>query len=173
MSAHANAYKVKCIPMDATSIRYAGFSIRFLANLIDGIILTVASWLVSLMILGALYWILGWSGGLSSVNQFFVQLLELSAYILLAFLYYTYGHFRYGTTLGKAPLRVYVTQAETFSPLTLKQSVIRSLAYTLSYLPFGCGFLMVAFHPEKRALHDLIARTVSTRRAKKGAEISS
>jgi uncharacterized RDD family membrane protein YckC len=46
-------------------------------------------------------------------------------------------------------------------PISLKQSWIRCLSYTLSYLPMCAGFIMAAFQPEKRALHDLIAGTVS------------
>ena len=43
----------------------------------------------------------------------------------------------------------------------MKQSVVRTVGYALSYAPLGAGFLMAAIHPEKRALHDLIAGTVS------------
>jgi uncharacterized RDD family membrane protein YckC len=46
-------------------------------------------------------------------------------------------------------------------PISMKQSVIRSIGYAISYLPLAAGYLMAAFHPEKRALHDLLAGTVS------------
>ena len=43
-------------------------------------------------------------------------------------------------------------------PITMKQADLQELWVT-SFLtfPLGAGFLMAALHPEKRALHDLIA----------------
>jgi uncharacterized RDD family membrane protein YckC len=142
--------------------RYAGFWIRFVANLIDTIVLTVASWFLELMILGAVYWIGSRAKPFQDAfNPFMLQVFNGVLYLLLAFPYYTWGHYRYGTTLGKKPFKIYVVGMATFLPITGKQSVIRTLAYALSYLPFGAGFLMAAFQPEKRALHDLVAGTVS------------
>jgi uncharacterized RDD family membrane protein YckC len=97
-------------------------------------------------------------------DPLWLQIVNAGLYVLMAFPYYVIGHYRYGTTLGKRPLRVYVVQAGSFERITLKQSVIRFFGYLVSYLPFGAGFLMAAFHPQKRALHDLIAGTVSVRR---------
>jgi uncharacterized RDD family membrane protein YckC len=69
--------------------------------------------------------------------------------------------YKTGTTLGKRPLRIRVVNEEDGSPVSLKQSFIRCLAYALSYLPFGMGFFLVIFDPKKQALHDRVAKTVS------------
>jgi uncharacterized RDD family membrane protein YckC len=45
------------------------------------------------------------------------------------------------------------------------------LGYTVSYLIIGCGFFMAAFHPQKKALHDLLAGTVSVVRNKAKAKV--
>lgn len=91
----------------------------------------------------------------------FIQLLFYGVYSCVAFPYYVWGHFRYGTTLGKKPFGIYVVSAADQGRLTLSQSIIRTAGYVLSSLPFACGYLMAAFHPRKQALHDLIAGTVS------------
>jgi uncharacterized RDD family membrane protein YckC len=81
--------------------------------------------------------------------------------MLMAFPYYTWGHYRYGMTLGKRPFRIYVVNEKDHLAISLKQAVIRSLGYVVSYLPLAGGYLMAALHPEHRALHDLMAGTVS------------
>ena len=150
-----------------TERKYAGFWIRFIANLIDTGLLTVASWFLELMILGVVYWVGSREKSFQDAfNPFMLQVFNGVLYVLLAFPYYSWGHYRYGTTLGKKPFRIYVVCMSNFLPITWKQSVIRTLAYTLSYLPFGAGFLMAAFQSEKRALHDLLAGTVSISKEK-------
>ena len=47
------------------------------------------------------------------------------------------------------------------SPLSVRQALVRTLAFPLSILLFGIGFLMIPFQREHRALHDLIAGTSS------------
>jgi uncharacterized RDD family membrane protein YckC len=154
--------------------RYAGFWIRLIADLIDTTLLTVASWFLELMILGVVYWVGTWMGRYSApfqdaFNPFMLQVFNGVLYLVVAFPYYTWGHYRYGTTLGKKPFQVYVVNHSNHLPISLKQSMIRSFAYAISYLPFVAGFLMAAFHPEKRALHDLIAGTVSISKEKQSS----
>ncbi len=154
-------------------VRYAGFWIRLLADILDGLILTVVSWILQMAILGVFYgiWVaLGRARGemvpgfAEAFSPFFLQMFNVGVYFCIAFPYYVWGHFRWGTTLGKLPLRIYVVQAESLASVTLKQSIIRFFGYGLSYAIFLTGFLMAAFQPEKRALHDLLAGTVSVRK---------
>ncbi|MGK5086733.1 RDD family protein [Bdellovibrionota bacterium FG-2] len=150
----------------AETPKFAGFWVRSFAEGIDSTALSLASWLVELALLGGFYWLARVFGReqaafMDSFNPLFLQVFNLGIYAILAVPYYVIGHERYGTTWGKRPFRVFVVDADSLGKITLKQSWIRCLAYGLSYLPFGAGFLMAAFHPEKRALHDLIAGTVS------------
>ncbi len=153
--------------------KFAGFWVRSFAEGIDSTVLSLASWLVELALLGGYYWLARLLGReqaafMDSFNALFLQVFNLVIYAGLALPYYVVGHERYGTTLGKRPFQVYVVDTESLGKISSKQSWIRCLAYVLSYLPFGAGFLMAAFHPEKRALHDLIAGTVSVVRVKNG-----
>jgi len=65
-----------------------------------------------------------------------------------------------GATPGKKLLKMHVVDAKSFGPITNKQAIIRYIGYIASSLPLGLGFFMVAFHKEKRALHDILADTV-------------
>jgi uncharacterized RDD family membrane protein YckC len=156
------------------SVRYAGFWIRFLADVIDTLILTAVSWGLEILVLGAFYWIqfslMPGGGGIESAPEFwdafsglFVQVLNVGIYLALSFPYFAYGTFKYGTTLGKRPFGIRVVDAETLGPITLKQSIIRFAGYSLSGILLLAGYLMAAWHPRKQALHDLMAKTVSLR----------
>jgi len=132
---------------------YAGFWIRFAAHLIDFILLNLVE-------VGLEYGI-SLPLGLSAVVQ---QVLGVILSFGLCYFYYVVIPMRRGTTLGKQVFGIYVLDASTGGLFTKKQAVIRLFSYLLSYAIVGCGFLMAAFHPQKRALHDLIAGTVSVRR---------
>ena len=65
-----------------------------------------------------------------------------------------------GATPGKKMLGIHVVDAKTHAEMNNKQAIVRYISYIASSLPLGLGFLMVAFHKEKRALHDILAGTV-------------
>jgi len=150
------------------TIAYAGFWRRFLAALVDWIVLNLASTAIAIVALGIFYiFRFGIQAGpeapsfWAAYGSMWEQVFEAVVYFCLAFPYYVIGHYRYGTTLGKWPLGIKVVRAGTLGPISYGRSLGRFFAYLLSYLPMGCGFLMGAFQPEKRALHDLAAGTVS------------
>ncbi|MFA6137127.1 MAG: RDD family protein [Sulfurimonas sp.] len=65
-----------------------------------------------------------------------------------------------GATPGKKMLNIKIVDASTFQDISNKQAIIRSLGYVLSTLPLLFGFLMAALRSDKRTLHDLVAGTV-------------
>lgn len=67
-----------------------------------------------------------------------------------------------GRTLGQALLRVRVVR-ENGGRMGVLRSFIRTAAFSLSVLPLGMGFLIAAFDPRGRTLHDLVAGTVAVR----------
>ncbi len=165
---------------------YAGFWIRFLADFIDSIFLDLVTFLVGVIGLGVIYGFRrmgiltgGVSGGsiLDAMSSFMVQIVLVGIRLSLALVYYTVLTHRFGTTLGKRVFRIYVMsivnsgvaaldscpseQQYPIQSLCFRQSLVRCLGYAGSYAPMGAGFLMAAFQPEKRALHDLIAGTIS------------
>ncbi|MBY0472532.1 RDD family protein [bacterium] len=156
--------------------KFAGFWIRLVADILDSfVILGLVSWGAEVVLHRLLYFfyaaVLKSKGVVppaydQAFNALYLQVFDLGILFLLSFPYYVWGHYRYGTTLGKLPFGIYVVDYKSRGQVSIGQSILRFMGYLPSYLIFGCGFLMAAFNPEKRALHDLIASTVSVIRKK-------
>ena len=117
----------------------AGFGVRFVAALIDGIVIAIASSLLTRVmpfmkrpilssIPGALYSILLW------VNW-------------------------QGQTIGKRAMGIKVVRADG-KALDYAEAVVRYLGYIISAIPFGLGFLWVIWDKKKQGWHDKIAKTL-------------
>ena len=65
---------------------------------------------------------------------------------------------RYGATLGKRALGLRVI-TERGGPISLSLDTVRYLAQLVSSATLSIGYIMAAFDPEKRALHDRICNT--------------
>ena len=63
-------------------------------------------------------------------------------------------------TPGKMAVSAKIVDAKTGGKPSTKQCVGRYFAYILSFIPFGLGFLWVAFDPKKQSWHDKLAGTV-------------
>lgn len=152
----------------------AGFWIRFVANLVDGFLLTVASTFLQGLILypiflGVRFWKI--QQGLEGADHFFkfydplfLEFFNAGLYACIAFPYYVWGHHRYGATVGKKILGIEVVDRSTGKRLSIAASIRRCFGYLLSYAVVGAGFLMVAFNSQKLGLHDWIAGSMSIRR---------
>ncbi len=151
-----------------TQPNYAGFWIRLIAALIDGFFLLIFSWVLFYGGMYGIYLLMGMSVGWGSLppfedafDSFLLQFYFLILYSFLEFIYFTWGHARFGSTFGKWVFKLKVVSAIDHSRfLTLKESMLRFFGYLVSYLPLGAGYLMAGFHPEKKALHDIMAKSV-------------
>ena len=137
-------------PRVFTAIRPAGFWIRVVAVLIDGVVLIVAQGI--LFGAGWMLWGSGLSAGMAvkGATQLFSSL--IGAAYTIAF------HWIWGQTLGKMALQIRVVSMEG-GPLSFGQAVGRYFATFLSALILGIGFVMAGVRSDKRALHDLLAGT--------------
>jgi uncharacterized RDD family membrane protein YckC len=129
---------------------YAGFWLRFVAHLIDFTLLNGIELLLE-SILSKLFDITAFN------QQVFGMLFSLGFY----YWYFCVYQVKTGTTLGKKLLGIYVIDEKSGRLMSTRQAIYRMSSYLLSYLIIGCGFLMAAFHPQKKGLHDLLAGTVS------------
>src|SRR6478735_3331717 len=86
--------------------------------------------------------------------------LAIGALALWAFTYSFSCHAVAGRTVGKGIVGIRVVSSDG-SPLSVRQAFVRTVAFPLSALLFGIGFLMILVQREHRALHDLIAGTCS------------
>jgi uncharacterized RDD family membrane protein YckC len=160
--------------MDPTAgRRYGGFWIRVLARIIDFFILLIPSCIVFVLVVGTGFFAALLEGNISVLTEGGPMLMVAS--LLNALMYAAYEAFttsNYGGTLGKMALGLRVIQPDG-SNLNLQQALIRHLIYAgggiiAAIIPFtgvlnGLWVLVdnisVAFDPQKRALHDRIAKT--------------
>ena len=121
-----------------SAIVYAGFWIRFVAWLIDAIILTIPNIIIGLVV-------------------------ESPGSILLQFaigIVYTIGFWTAeGATPGKMAMGLRITTVQG-EPVDFGKAVLRYIGYFVSGITLGIGYLMIAFTREKRGLHDYIAGTM-------------
>ena len=165
---------------ERAKVRFAGFWIRVFADFIDSLILDVTSIVVEVLALILIFGFktrfvhffqtLGTFDFATFLGSFDPSFLQWSLVIcrgVLSFVYFSMLTYQYQTTLGKKYFGIYVVSDHSSTgELSFWQSVARYFSYGLSYLVAGLGFLMVGFHPEKRALHDLISGTRSVLRDK-------
>jgi uncharacterized RDD family membrane protein YckC len=135
---------------------YAGFWIRFVAKLIDGVILYLAQMpLVMLM---------GSAGTQPPANP-----AELAAYfsktagttgvaVAMGVAYTVFFLGRFGATPGKMALKLKVVRPEG-EPISYLQALGRYFGEIVSSLTCSIGYIVAGFDTEKRALHDRIAAT--------------
>ena len=129
----------------------AGFWVRSLAYIIDVLILSFASIIIVMVLVGD-----PTTGILESTS--FNNLLAL-----LTLVYDTVLIAICATTGGKHQFRLLVVRTDG-SRIGPGRALVRALATGLSAFILGLGFLMVAFRKDKRGLHDLICDTKVIRR---------
>ena len=132
---------------------FAGLASRFTAYVVD---IGVATGVFTLAVAGTAFV----AGILIShpVSWNRTNIVVVVLYFAWLFLYFAYSWGASGKTLGMACLGVKVVSAEG-ADTTARQAVIRTLAFPLSFLCFGLGFLGIVLQRDRRALHDLIAGT--------------
>jgi uncharacterized RDD family membrane protein YckC len=139
-------------------VRYAGFWRRFLAAIVDGIVLAIVNFILQFAILFPMF-------GLSDTSDPANLALNIGLLIGLyaiqigtGFTYETVLIWKYGATLGKLACQVEVVTAEG-KPVSYGLSVGRYFAKLLSAFTLGIGYIIAAFDEEKRSLHDRICNT--------------
>jgi uncharacterized RDD family membrane protein YckC len=139
--------------------RYGGFWIRFLARIIDWLILIVVNSAVTVPLgLGGLN-ILSGSHDMFDLASM-LALFGLSAVIRLVIsaTYEILLTWKRGATLGKMALGLKVVRPDG-SGLSLGRSVARFFSTWISGFIFCIGYIIAAFDDEKRSLHDRICET--------------
>ena len=153
-------------------MKYAGFSRRLGAYLLDVIpitLLTAAFFYIFLGFDQTLHTYLD-DQTLENRIQFLAernQIRDLSFLLWLLYSMALEGSPLQGT-FGKMICRIKVVD-QMGKRLSLTRSIGRNSAKILSYLPCGLGFLWAAFGREKQAWHDKLARTYVTFRSEESS----
>jgi len=130
---------------------YSGAVSRFAAYAID---ITVATGLFSLALAGISYVVQILTG--HQVHWSKSNIVVAIIYFGWLFVYFAYSWAVSGRTFGMAVLGIRVVSADG-TDLPPRRAVVRTLAFPLSFLLFGLGFLGILVGREHRALHDVIA----------------
>ncbi len=130
---------------------YAGSVSRFVAFIIDA---AVSAGLFALGLAAASLVVQVVTG--HSVHWTRANIAVAIIFVAWEFFYFGYSWAASGRTFGMAVLGVRVVRADG-AALDPWRGVVRSLAFPLSFLCLGLGFLGILVQREHRALHDLIA----------------
>ena len=149
-------------PITATAAPYAGLGARFLAHIVDGILLSVVL-VICLLIIGVLIFLT--SGGMNAGGQ------PSPAAMLLGLLFYP---LYFGTVIGYMAYFESSKFQATPGKMLLKIKVVNQDGQRLSFLnSLGrnafklfiggpicmIGYIMAFFNDNKQALHDTVAST--------------
>jgi len=130
----------------------AGFWMRVVATLLDGLIVFVLQF-----VLGTLLALAGFATSSGQAGEV-GGLVMLFGYVL-GFAYYIFFTGYCGQTPGKMALRIKVIRRDG-SEIGYGRAAFREvLCKTISGLLLGIGYLMVAFDDQKQGLHDRMADT--------------
>jgi uncharacterized RDD family membrane protein YckC len=132
---------------------YAGFVTRFATLVIDILTIAILFSLGGHVVEYVLTVLLRHSVRLSEA-----PVVSAVALIGWVFLYCAYPLAASGRTFGMAVLGVRAVRVDG-GDLDARHAIIRVLAFPLSFLLLGIGFLLILLRRDRRALHDLIARS--------------
>ena len=137
---------------EVRKIKVIGFGRRLAATLIDGLILFVATFLLTLAV-----GLIGVFANLYTTNDPIpVNGLILICGLILSLLYYVAAWSRSGQTVAKSVFGIKVVGKDG-QPLSVGKALLRYLGYIISGVIFSLGFLWIAFDKKRQGWHDKIA----------------
>ena len=143
-------------------VEYGGFWIRFVAALIDGIILTVIGSIVQFAVLGSLLVVPRVQPGMNPEDALGAMMGMLGIVWVIntaiGCSYETFFTARLSATPGKMALGLKVLRPDG-SRVGAGRAAGRYFAKILSAMILLIGYIMAGFDSQKRALHDMICDT--------------
>jgi uncharacterized RDD family membrane protein YckC len=125
--------------------RYAGFWIRFVAVLIDGILLGIVNY-----ILGRLFGLI--------LGENSTPVASLLGWVISIGYYVVYQQ-KYQQTIGKKAMKIKVVTYDGKTPTMFTFFLREIIGKLISAIILFIGYLMVLWDAKKQALHDKIAST--------------
>lgn len=141
------------------SRKFAGFWIRFLAFVLDNMILLGVITIALQFLYGSNFsdWTMG-SGARTDMNRsiFFLN------WVLPAI--YSIGFWIFkSATIGKMLVKTKIMHVRPEEAVSVLQFIVRFIGYFVSAIPLGLGFFWIAFDKKNQGWHDKISRTVVVR----------
>lgn len=125
--------------------KYAGFGVRLIASLIDGVIVGLGNSAVSYMLQA----FMGDSG----------SLLSFPIGLIISFIYYVWYQHKETQTIGKKLMKLKVITYDGNTPSMFTFFLREQIGKLVSAITLLIGYIMVLWDPKKQALHDKIANT--------------
>lgn len=132
---------------------YVGFWKRFLATIVDTILLLLVIYPPLIAIYGWGYFDPEKTGIIAGLPDF---LLSWVVPFLLVLVFWNWKQ----ATPGKMLVQAKIVDVRTGGKPTMMQWILRYVGYFISAIPLGLGYLWIAFDPRKQGWHDKIAGTV-------------
>jgi uncharacterized RDD family membrane protein YckC len=149
----------------AEDVEYAGFWIRFVAFIIDSILMAAILFPLLIGLYGREYIdaMLGLAAPISGPVDILLSYVLPAVAVIVFWIYKA-------ATPGKMIVSAKIVDATTGANPTVGQSIGRYLAYYISIFSLFIGFLWIAFDRRKQGFHDKLANTVviRTRRSAPG-----
>ena len=137
---------------------YAGFWMRFLATMIDSILILIITIPVLTAMYGDAYW--------TSEQMYFGIGDILINYLFPAVAVIVFWVYR-SATPGKMALKLKIVDANSGEKPSVMQFVGRYFAYFVSMLPLCLGYFWIGFDEKKQGWHDKLTKTVVIKSNKK------
>jgi uncharacterized RDD family membrane protein YckC len=155
----------------APGIAYAGFWIRFVAAVIDGIIVGVPLAILFFVVEGPAFRsytdCINSAGSYASCGSIYgygsIQYFNLAT-ILVQLVYFSVLWSSFGGTLGQRVLGLHVVDAATGGRIGIGRAIGRYIGYLISAAVLLIGLIWAAFDPRKQGWHDKMASTFVVRK---------
>ena len=131
-------------------VEYAGFWIRFLASVLDSVLLILVLVPLLMIFYGPGVLLSAESPGLA------YDVINYGLPIIAVIIFWQYR----SATPGKLMMGIYIVDEKTLGHPPFGRLVLRYFGYYASILPMLLGFIWVAFDKRKQGFHDKIARTL-------------
>ncbi|RAX54288.1 hypothetical protein CCY99_04560 [Helicobacter sp. 16-1353] len=138
--------------LDREGLQIASNQKRILAFIIDDLI-------ISLIIFIAFYnQIMEQNGNMEAINNLLANMMLYI--IILRIAYQTLFTTLYGASIGKIICKIKIVRIDTIDKPNFLQSLGRSIIRTISEILFYIPLLLAFADPFKRALHDILLKTI-------------
>ncbi|MGY0694914.1 RDD family protein [Virgibacillus sp. FSP13] len=136
--------------MEQEQYKPAGFWIRFLANMVDGVFTLVIGLIIALLVNDHVFF--NYSLENTSRSEDAANLIYFVIFVII----FTGSKFR--GSPGKMVCKIQVLNKD-MTQISLLKSLGRGFAYVISAIPLMVGYMMAGWNEEKKALHDIICGT--------------
>lgn len=139
---------------------YAGFWIRFAAQLVDGVIILLVTMPMLYLVYGEDYF------APTESREMFLGVWDFVFSWVLPTVFVLGFWIKQGATPGKMLFGLKVLDEKTGNFLTLGQALLRYVSQFLSGIVLFLGYIWAGFDKKKQSWHDKIAKTVVVRESR-------